>query len=55
MNGSGAPTTGSIPTTIPILTNTYKNIVSINVPESILEKLSVDLMDILIPLKVTST
>ena len=41
MKGSGAPTIGSIPTTMPILTNTYKNIVNINVPESILEKLSV--------------
>ena len=55
MNGSGAPTIGSMPTTMPILTNTYKNMVSINVPESILEKLSVALIDMLIHLKVTST
>ena len=55
MNGSGAPTIGRIPITIPTFTSTYKNIVRINVPDKILEKLSVALIEILIPLNVAST
>ena len=55
MNGSGAPTIGRIPITIPLLTRTYKNIVNIKVPDKIREKLSVALMEMLIPLKVART
>jgi hypothetical protein len=49
MNGSGAPTTGRKPTTMPTLTSTYKNIVKLSVPVKILPKLSVAFIEILIP------
>ena len=55
MNGSGAPTIGRMPITIPTFTSTYKNIVSINVPDSILEKLSVAFIEMLIHRKVAKT